>query len=80
MPGTKATLISLLLALSSSGTATVLAAILGPGLKWTRTSKRDLVTGSGYRGPEPKMAAGSTVACNVALVPGTKAKLIPLQA
>jgi hypothetical protein len=55
-----------------------LAVILGPGLKWTRTSKRDLVTGSGYRGPEAKMAAGSTVAYSFALVPGTKATLIPL--
>ncbi|MDP4667273.1 MAG: hypothetical protein NWS62_00780, partial [Gaiellales bacterium] len=77
-PGTKATLISLPPALSSSGTAPVLAVIVGPGLNWTRTPKRDVVTGGGRSGPGPTMAAGSTVACNVALVPGTKATLIAL--
>jgi hypothetical protein len=71
-------LISLLPALSSSCTAPVLAVILGPGLNWTRTPKRDLITGGDRGEPGPTMAAGSTVACNVALVPGTKAKLIAL--
>jgi hypothetical protein len=78
VPGTKATLISLLPALSSSGTTPVLAVILGPGLNGTRTPKRDLITGGDRGGPGPTMAAGSAVACSFALVPGTKATLIAL--